>query len=253
LHRAVVPVGLAAFVGLYASAIVVTPPLVDSIRSGPLLHEMPYVAGVLLVGLGVSLFFLRVRLGAWLARDARWPWLLGLAWLLVFAGFYGAAFVLTPTAAANIFEQQYQMHRFATGFWRRPIAVNDLGWVSYENPDYVLDLFGLGLDAAREAYGRKDTNWMANAATERHVGLAMIYKDWFRGFLPAQWTEVARLHMESARVTPDKATVDIYLLDPALRGRAEAALRDFGATLPKGATLELLPATGRGEVTGVSD
>ncbi|HEY0341328.1 MAG TPA: hypothetical protein VGC34_11030, partial [Steroidobacteraceae bacterium] len=48
----------------------------------------------------------------------------------------------TPFATNNIYDQQYQMHRFATEFYREAVAVNDLGWVALRNPDYVLDLAG---------------------------------------------------------------------------------------------------------------
>lgn len=29
------------------------------------------------------------------------------------------------------YRQQYQLHRFVTQFWRQPVAVNDLGWMSH--------------------------------------------------------------------------------------------------------------------------
>lgn len=40
----------------------------------------------------------------------------------------------TPAACHNIYQQQFQMHRFVTEYYRGPVAVNDLGWVSYRNP-----------------------------------------------------------------------------------------------------------------------
>ena len=56
---------------------------------------------------------------------------------------YLASLLTIPVAANNIYEQQFQMHRFATGWWKKPIAVNDLGWVAFRNDAYVLDLWGL--------------------------------------------------------------------------------------------------------------
>ena len=55
----------------------------------------------------------------------------------------------TPAAALSIHEQQHQMHRFATRYFPHPVAVNDLGWVAYDNDQRVLDLWGLGSEAAR--------------------------------------------------------------------------------------------------------
>jgi hypothetical protein len=57
----------------------------------------------------------------------------------------------TPLASRGIFEQTYQMHRLAVDFYKQPVGVNDIGWVSYRNPNYVLDLTGLGSEAARKA------------------------------------------------------------------------------------------------------
>jgi hypothetical protein len=48
----------------------------------------------------------------------------------------------TPLAGRGVYEQQYQMHRFAVEFYKRPVAVNDLGWVSYRNPNYVFGPLG---------------------------------------------------------------------------------------------------------------
>lgn len=59
-----------------------------------------------------------------------------------------------PVAANNVYEQHYQMHRFAADFYAKPVAVNDLGLVSYQNPNYVLDLWGLGsLEALNRRLG----------------------------------------------------------------------------------------------------
>ncbi len=207
-------------------------------RSGWFFRYEPYAVAVLLACLGYALFSGLAVNGASLTGKVKWTWVGGFVSLILFASFYGIAISQTPMAARNIFEQQYQMHRFAVDFWRAPVAVNDLGWVAYRNPDYVLDLRGLGLDDARRAFARKDTKWMEQAVSSRHVGLAMIYKEWFKGFLPPSWTELARLHMESEQITPASDTVSFYLLDPALRPKAETALKDFAATLPNGATLD---------------
>ncbi|RMF38681.1 MAG: hypothetical protein D6754_06990, partial [Alphaproteobacteria bacterium] len=60
-----------------------------------------------------------------------------------------------PLGARSIHLQQYQMARFAKDYVRAPVAVNDLGWVAYRNPHYVLDLWGL---ASREALATRLTD-----------------------------------------------------------------------------------------------
>ena len=102
--------------------------------------------------------------------------------LMVAAGaHYLSAVVMTPLAARSIYEQQYQMGRFAREFYPHPVAVNDLGLVAYTNPNFVLDLWGLGSEEVRKArlageYGPAE---MAALADRHHVGVAMVYDSWF--------------------------------------------------------------------------
>ncbi|MDX1696293.1 MAG: hypothetical protein R3208_21185, partial [Ketobacteraceae bacterium] len=64
---------------------------------------------------------------------------------VLFAGApYVVNLVTVPIASNNIYQQQYQMHRFAVEYYNKPLAVNDLGYVSYNNDNYVLDLWGAG-------------------------------------------------------------------------------------------------------------
>src|SRR6202050_3817573 len=132
-----------------------------------------------------------------------------LIWLGVQDG-YVRATLLTPRAADEIYLQQFQVHRFAVEFWRKPVAVNDLGWVSYGNPNYVLDMVGLGSEAARVARTKArsgnrpvdlnplfatptdDVAWMDRLVRQHHVDCAMIYTSWFPT-QPAGWIEVATL------------------------------------------------------------
>lgn len=58
---------------------------------------------------------------------------------------------VTPLAASDLYEQQYQMARLAQSFYRRAVAVNDLGLVAHGNNNYALDLWGLGSEQVRKA------------------------------------------------------------------------------------------------------
>lgn len=103
-----------------------------------------------------------------------------------------------PFVAHNIHAQQYQMHKFVTEYYKAPVAVNDLGYVSYENDNYVLDLWGL---ASGEAlYLRKnaeDNRWMEKITRKKGVKLAMIYETWFIK-APEEWEKVADLTLDEA-------------------------------------------------------
>lgn len=155
----------------------------------------------------------------------------------------------TPLSANNVFEQQYQMHRFVHDFYQRPVAVNDLGWVAYDNPAYVLDLWGLGYEPARVARfaaasaalaGKPAEPWMSHLVEQRPVGLAMVYDEWFADALPAGWMRVARLWRGHASLT-GQPSVSFYATAAAARADIDAALDRFAPTLPPGVRLERLP------------
>jgi len=164
--------------------------------------------------------------------------LLGLKW----AGVHHVNWIrMTPAGAHNIYEQQFQMHRFARDFYRAPVAVNDLGYVAFRNPHYVLDLVGLGSDEVRRARtGRQfDAQWMEDAVRRHGIGVVMIYDDWFPT-RPASWKPVARLKLGSRRVTPAFATVTFYGTPMVPESAISKALDLFAVELPAGVVLERL-------------
>jgi len=140
-------------------------------------------------------------------------------------------------AGDNIASQQREMHRFATEFVRGPVAVNDLGWVSYRNEHYVLDLWGLGSEEARRKRLAGEPGW-ADALLRRYdVGLVMIYDDWVGAEVPPDWVPIGRLTLARPRISPARAEVAFYARpDRAAELLAEA--RRFAAALPAGAAFQ---------------
>ncbi len=142
-----------------------------------------------------------------------------------------------PLAGDNIASQQREMRRFATEFVRGPVAVNDLGWVSYRNEHYVLDLWGLGSEEARRKRLAGEPGW-AGALMRRHdIRVLMIYDGWVGGEVPPNWVPIGRLTLMRPRISPARAEVAFYARpDRAATLLAEA--RRFAATLPAGAAFE---------------
>jgi hypothetical protein len=140
-----------------------------------------------------------------------------------------------PLAANNIYQQQYQMHRFAVDFHHAPVAVNDLGYVSWRNDVYVLDLWGLAsLSALRLRSAGSDRGWM-DALVRRHgVELAMIYESWFADDIPRHWVKLGDLRLGRRKVTPAESRVTFYAVSPSAREEGLAQLRRFSRTLPPG-------------------
>ena len=157
--------------------------------------------------------------------------------LLVAEPYRGTTFQ-TPAASTNIYEQQFQMGRFAKEFWPEPVAVNDLGWVAFENDGYVLDLWGLGSELARKT--RIDGGWtpekLDHLTARKGISYAMIYDEWIV-HKPSDWCRIAEL--KTSQVTAGNDTVAFYLVKPSLEQQMRTALESFSKTLPAGATLEI--------------
>lgn len=177
---------------------------------------------------------------------------IGAALMLFLIGLpYLQATVQTPAATRNIYEQQYQIHRFAVDYWRQPIAVNDLGWVSYRNPEFVLDLWGLGSEEARKILGPTHTRWREDAdyasqthalgaLVDRHgVTLIIIYDTWLAKRIPAHWEQIAILKTSAVAAASD--TVSFYITPAANRKSVLYLLERFQTTLPSGASLRMAP------------
>ncbi len=143
----------------------------------------------------------------------------------------------TPLASRGIYQQQYQMHRFAVDYWKRPIGVNDLGLVSYRNPTFVLDLWGLGSEEIRQMKFKRQLNAKSinDVVTRRGVDLMMIYEDWFKGLIPEQWTKVAIL--KTSKVAAFSGQVQIYITPKVDKGEIADLLGKFSKTLPNGSEL----------------
>jgi len=181
--------------------------------------------------------------------DGGKPWLVTLAVsaaLLMFNIYYVRGTIQSPLASRGIYEQQYQMHRFATEFYNRPVAVNDLGWVTYRNSNYVLDLWGLGSEAARKArLVTKEPGWMDHLAQEHHVGVALLYASWFGDAIPQDWFRLGRLRLLHETVSaglgtvPGDGTVTIYSTSPAATPDALVALRRFADAVGPGVHVDI--------------
>lgn len=145
----------------------------------------------------------------------------------------------TIIAANNIFEQQYQMHRFVYDYYKEPVAINDLGWVAYENPSYVLDLWGLAsLDALNARLVATNSSWMDRLAGKHNVKLAIIYDAWFRT-TPKTWRPVAVMELSRERITPADRYVTFYALDSDSYENIKQMLLQFKEGLPAGVKLTI--------------
>ncbi|MDW8002925.1 MAG: hypothetical protein RMJ39_09770, partial [Deltaproteobacteria bacterium] len=162
--------------------------------------------------------------------------IIGAGLSLILGGPYIKGLFTVPIASNNIYEQQYQMHRFVVEYYKKPVAVNDLGYVSYKNPYYVLDLAGLG--SKKAFYYRKKelhSEWLEIIIKDYNVGLAMIYDVWFKE-IPMNWIKIGTLTLSRHKITPACREVSFYATNLNEYYEINEKLKSFITTLPRGVT-----------------
>ena len=144
-------------------------------------------------GACVRVFGTLVLLGVLCSKQRVSPGVLAVSLAVVAFPHIDSTF-LTPVVSTRIYRQQFQMHRFVQDFYHGNVALNDLGWVSYDHGDknFVLDLFGLGSPEAAKQVD-KSTAWMEEITRRHDVGLVMIYPEW-SAQVPASWIPIAEIH-----------------------------------------------------------
>jgi hypothetical protein len=140
---------------------------------------------------------------------------------------------VTAAATRELYEQQYQMHRFINDFHQGSVAVNDLGLTSYQRSagTYILDVYGLASPEASKEQN-KSAEWMKKIVAQHGVDLAILYPQWFR--IPASWTPVAKIcNSDDVRVIGERCVV-FYSTEDGSRAKIREEAVRFAATLPAG-------------------
>jgi hypothetical protein len=115
--------------------------------------------------------------------------------------------------------------------------------VNYDTPYYMLELSGLGSEAARHGNGAKGSvDWMDELARRHDVGLAMLFDD-ATPRVPAGWQPLARLRLRQRVVSAAGSVVTFYAVQPEEAARILQGLHDMAPTLPRGAELEFITTT----------
>jgi hypothetical protein len=160
--------------------------------------------------------------------------------LLFCASAFLAETPVIAIGAQEIYNQQYQMHRFVTGFYQGDYAVNDLGWASFDRRPgtYVLDLLGLASEQAA-THPDKDAPWLENIVSRHRIPLTMIYAQWFH--IPHSWTPVAELCASGPTTVAAHQCVLFYSTsaDPVEQATIRQDLERFSATIPPDDFLEI--------------
>lgn len=205
-----------------------------------------------------SAYLQRASVKAILARSVLTTLILYLPFLYIL--------LTVPYASNNIYQQQYQMSRFVSEFYQKPVGVNDLGWVAFNSSQFVLDYGGLAsfdvqkLRHLQEQKGGKRApalgfwstlggapsttlvdEWMDELAERKGVKLVMIYDNWFN-HVPENWVKVGELELSPGRpviVVPNR-TVSFYARDTSEAAKVKQLLADFSMSMPTGSQVNLL-------------
>ncbi len=146
-----------------------------------------------------------------------------------------------PNNLANmraIHLQHAEMARFAKAHVQGPVAVNDLGYVAWANPDYVLDWWGLASSEALSFRQAGDCKaWQSELADQHGVRVAMIYDTWLDCPLAEQgWVRLGSLWTDDAAgAFLGGPEVAFYARSKAEAAALQADIADWVADLPDGA------------------
>lgn len=202
-----------------------------------------YLIALGLVALAVGLSRALGEAGAWRRLDnGRLP-AAAFALVLVAVAFYPFgkrardAQRMAVTATRNIYEQQIQMARFLDRHYDgRPVALNDIGAVSYFADVALLDVYGLAsLEVARLKLDRAfDSGALHRLVRERDVEIAIVYDAWLApyGGAPRDWTKVAEWGIRNNVVCGDDR-VSFYGVTPEAGARLRERLEAFAAEMPR--------------------
>lgn len=156
--------------------------------------------------------------------------------LLTYGPYALGIYAWNPKAIAA---QHGEMARFAKRFLRGPVAVNDIGYVSWQNPNYVLDLWGLAsAEALALRMSDSTSGWAGPLAAEKGVRLAMVYDKWLSDAVPATWDKLGVLHLEVPTAFLGDREVTFYATDPSETAALRALLKAWEVDLPDMAWFE---------------
>jgi len=140
------------------------------------------------------------------------------------------ATLTTASGARNIADQQKQMAIIARDYLDEPVAVNDLGFVSFYARHYVLDLSGLASYEALRAQADPATDvWVPKLMEAHKVEQAMVFDSWLKR-PPANWIRVATLTLPLPWVTVGGDQVAFYSAGPEAAARLRRALVGYRAS-----------------------
>jgi hypothetical protein len=149
-----------------------------------------------------------------------------------------SAFGDTPIATKNVFEQQYQMGLFfRDAYQETPVALNDIGAVSWLSTAQIVDIYGLATQevADLKRHGRWNADALDALAARRNVRAIAMYERVLATLIPRDWILVGEWRI-SGNVAVSEDTVGFYAPTPDDATRLGRALETYAGRLPAAVT-----------------
>ena len=144
------------------------------------------------------------------------------------------AFDEVGRACINIYEQQYQMGQFLHNhYYNEPVAIGDIGAVSYYTAGKNLDMVGLGnIEVARSHKNHYfSPDFMDWLSKKDSIKIAICYDYFNDPNLLHRWNKVATWEIPNNVACGDK-TVSFYAVDKNQAPVLKKDLQDFQKSLP---------------------
>ncbi|MGC8203800.1 hypothetical protein ACP2AV_13950 [Aliiroseovarius sp. PTFE2010] len=146
-------------------------------------------------------------------------------------------------APRGIYLQHAQMARFIRDYYPHDVAANDVGRIAWQNPNHVLDIWGLASDTARKARLAGQGAWASDLVRADGAGLAMIYADHLDGAFEG-WTKLGDLQLKYPRGFLGGDAMQFYATRAETVAPLRSALAQFAPTLPEGVRFFEAPEVG---------
>ncbi len=155
--------------------------------------------------------------------------------LLLLAGFgflgaaYGQWLLFNGTNGPNaIYSQHGNMSRFVKEVYQKPVAVNDLGYMAWANPNLVLDLWGLAsYDALQIRLDDPYPGWAADLVEDAGIELAIVYDRWLDEGIGSDWVKVGVLTFTGGPAFLGGFDVSFYATKPTAADDIRRQLTDY--------------------------
>lgn len=185
--------------------------------------------------LGMCALLLATR--PWLEQKGRWTVLYKVAVLSLLALVAMPNIDIErkiPQAAAQIYEQPWQLRRLLIDYWKAPVLAIDIGAVSWGNSYAVWDVTGLASESIRKfisgAGGMTSEDFLLEMSRQHQAGLALLLAQ--RDIVPpASWVPLARIALSASPVILHQAIV-IYATSEQAVPAAKAAILAWRTGLP---------------------